>query len=313
MVRCAERSTAYCRDVPSSPEAVVVDGVSLRYGSTTAVDDVSFSLAPGTVTALLGPNGAGKTSIMEACEGIRRISAGSIRVLDNDPFTQRREISARVGAMLQAGGVYPAARVAETVADYCALYERGANPDQLITAVGLTHRRKATWKTLSGGERQRLSLALALCAKPEVAFLDEPTSGVDLEGRDAIASIVRQLADTGCAVLISTHDVAEIDTYASRVLILNHGRLMLDRSLGGNGDDTVEIRFRTDHAVDVHTLGLSTKTTPYENHGEIVVEATSGVVPALVDAVRRQGCEVRDLRVTSGVQALYRRIVSEVQ
>lgn len=313
MVRCAERSNAYSRDVPSSPEAVVVDGVTLRYGSTTAVDDVSFSLAPGTVTALLGPNGAGKTSLMEACEGLRRISTGSIRVLDNDPFSRRREISARVGAMLQSGGVYPAARVAETVADYCTLYQRGANPDQLITAVGLTHRRKATWKTLSGGERQRLSLALALCAKPEVAFLDEPTSGVDLEGRDAIARIVRQLADTGCAILISTHDVAEIDSYASRVLILNRGRLVADRSLDSTRDDVVEVRFRADRLLDLRSLGIATKTTPYERDGEIVVDATSGAVPTLVDAVRNQGFEVRDLRVTSGVQALYRRIVSEDQ
>ena len=313
MVRCAQRSDAYCRDVLNSPGAVVVDGVSLRYGSTTAVDDVSFSLESGTVTALLGPNGAGKTSLMEACEGLRPIVAGSIRVLGADPVNQKRDVSARVGAMLQSGGVYPAARVAETIADYCALYQRGVNPDELVTMVGLEHRRKATWRTLSGGERQRLSLALALCAKPEVAFLDEPTSGVDLEGRDAISRIVRRLAETGCAVLISTHDVAEIDSYASRVLILNRGRLVADRSLDNTRDDMVEVRFRADRLLDLHLLGVTTKTTPYERDGEIVVDSTSGTVPALVDAVRNQGFEVRDLRVTSGVQALYRRIVSEDQ
>ena len=311
MVRCAECSDAYCRDVPSSPEAVVVDGVTLRYGSVTALDDVSFSLASGTVTALLGPNGAGKTSLMEACEGLRRITQGSIRILDEDPFVRRRNVVSRVGVMLQSGGIYPTARVAETVSDYCALYERGAKPDELISLVGLDHRRKATWKTLSGGERQRLALALALCAKPDVAFLDEPTSGVDLEGRDAIASIVRRLADTGCAVLISTHDVGEIDSYATRVLILNRGRLMADRSLDSTRDDTVEIRFRTDPLVDLRSLATTTSTTPHESNGEIVVEAASETVSALVHAVRDQGFDVRDLRVSSGVHALYRRIVSE--
>ena len=313
MVRCAQCLDAYCRDVLNSPGAVVVDAVSLRYGSMTAVDDVSFALESGTVTALLGPNGAGKTSLMEACEGLRPISAGSIRVLGADPVNQERDVSARVGAMLQSGGIYPSSRVAETVADYCALYQRGVDPDELVTTVGLDHRRKATWRTLSGGERQRLSLALALCAKPEVAFLDEPTSGVDLEGRDAIARIVRRLAETGCAILISTHDVAEIDSYASRVLILNRGRLVADRSLDSTRDDMVEVRFRADRLLDLYSLGATTKTTPSERDGEVVVDCTSGAVPVIVDAVRNQGFDVRDLRVTSGVQALYRRIVSEGQ
>jgi len=171
--------------VQHASQAIIVEELVVRYGSVTAVDHVSFSLDYGSVTALLGPNGAGKTSLIEACEGIRVPTAGSIRVAGKNPRTERNQIAPPLGVMLQSGGIYPAARVRETVADYCALYQRGENPDELIELVGLSHRRQASWRTLSGGERQRLSLALALSARPTIAFLDEPTSGVDLEGRDA--------------------------------------------------------------------------------------------------------------------------------
>ncbi len=230
---------AYCRDVQHASDAVVVDDLVIRYGSTTAVDSISFSLQVGSVTALLGPNGAGKTSLMEACEGIRLPTSGSIRIAGLDPHQQRNKIDPPLGVMLQSGGIYPAARVRETVADYCALYQRGSDPDELLDRVGLTHRQNATWRTLSGGERQRLSLALALSARPTIAFLDEPTSGVDLEGRDAISDIIRELAKSGCAVLVSTHDVAEVDSYAERVLVLNHGRIASDRALTDSSDDIV--------------------------------------------------------------------------
>ena len=113
---------AYCRDVQRASQAIVVEELVVRYGSVTAVDHVSFSLDYGSVTALLGPNGAGKTSLIEACEGIRVPTAGSIRVAGKNPRTERNQIAPPLGVMLQSGGIYPAARVRETVADYCALY-----------------------------------------------------------------------------------------------------------------------------------------------------------------------------------------------
>ena len=300
---------AYCRDVLHASDAVVVDDLVIRYGSTTAVDSISFSLQVGSVTALLGPNGAGKTSLMEACEGIRLPTSGSIRIAGLDPHQQRNKIDPPLGVMLQSGGIYPAARVRETVTDYCALYQRGSDPDELLDRVGLTHRQNATWRTLSGGERQRLSLALALSARPTIAFLDEPTSGVDLEGRDAISDIIRELAKSGCAVLVSTHDVAEVDSYADRVLVLNHGRIAADRTLTDSSDDIVEIRFRTEPAIDRAMLSTTLGVAVELVGSDYLAFAPSSVVSMLGHAITGQGSQMRDLRVTSGIQALYRQIV----
>jgi len=188
--------------------AVEVSELVVRYGDITAVDGVSFTASHGHVTAVLGPNGAGKTSTIEVCEGYRRASSGHVRVLGFNPATQQRALSERMGVMLQEGGIYPSARVLETVRHYCALYGKGAKADVLVEQVGLGHREKSTWRQLSGGERQRLSLALALAAKPEVLFLDEPTAGVDVNGRARIRDIVLNLAHEGCAVVLATHELA---------------------------------------------------------------------------------------------------------
>ena len=111
--------------------AVEVSGLTVRYGDLQAVRDVSFTAAAGEITAVLGPNGAGKTSTIEVCEGFRRATAGSVRVLGLDPATQQRLLSERMGVMLQEGGVYPSARVLDTVRHYCALYGKGADASEL--------------------------------------------------------------------------------------------------------------------------------------------------------------------------------------
>lgn len=230
----------------------------VRYGEVEAVRGVSFTARAGEVTTVLGPNGAGKTSTIEVCEGFRRAAAGSVRVLGLDPATSQRELSRRMGVMLQEGGVYPAARVAETIRQYCTLYGRGADPAELLAAVGLADRANRTWKRLSGGEKQRLSLALALAARPDVAFLDEPTSGVDLNGRDAIRSIVAGLAAEGCAVVLATHELAEAERLADRVVIFDGGQVVADGSLAELRRGHDEIRFRSSPDLDVRALGRDT-------------------------------------------------------
>ena len=234
--------------------AVEVSGLTVRYGDLVAVDGVSFSAAAGAVTAVLGPNGAGKTSTIEVCEGYRRASAGSVRVLGLDPATDQRRLGERIGVMLQEGGVYPSARVLDTVRHYCALYDRGADPVALVEQVGLAARSKASWRRLSGGEQQRLSLALAMAAKPEVAFLDEPTSGVDVNGRDTIRGIVRGLADQGCAVVLATHELDEAERLADRVVIFDQGKVIADGTLADLRRGHDEIRFRSAADLDVQAL-----------------------------------------------------------
>ncbi|MEN9822400.1 MAG: ABC transporter ATP-binding protein [Ilumatobacteraceae bacterium] len=297
--------------------AIEVTGLSVRYGEREAVRGVSFSAAAGEVTAVLGPNGAGKTSTIEVCEGYRRAAAGQVRVLGLDPSTQQRLLSERMGVMLQEGGVYPGARVLDTVRHYCTLYGKGVDPVALTAQVGLTERSTSTWRRLSGGERQRLSLALALAARPEVAFLDEPTAGVDVQGRDTIRSIVRGLADAGCAVVLATHELDEAERLADRVVIFDSGEIIADGTLAELRAGHDEIRFRSDPSLDVLALAadlgmVASRVGP----DEFVIDApsTPRVMALLAGWLAERDLPLTDLR--AGAQRLedvFRRLLSEVE
>ena len=238
--------------------AVEIEDLTVRYGDLVAVDGISFTAAAGHITTVLGPNGAGKTSTIEVCEGYRRATTGTVRILGFDPATDQRRLSKHMGVMLQEGGVYPSSGVMETVQHYASLYGNGADVNAIVEAVGLAGKRKATWRRLSGGERQRLSLALALAAKPDVAFLDEPTSGVDINGRDAIRGIIRQLASNGCAVVLATHELDEAERLADHVVIIDHGVLVAAGTLAELRRGHDEIRFRSDPTVDLRALAAAT-------------------------------------------------------
>jgi ABC-2 type transport system ATP-binding protein len=254
--------------------AVDVRDLTVRYGDLVAVQQASFTAEAGQITAVLGPNGAGKTSTIEVCEGYRRAASGTVRVLGLDPATEQRRLGLHIGVMLQDGGVYPSARVFDTIRHYCRLHDRGADADELLHRVGLADRAKATWRRLSGGERQRLSLALALAAVPEVAFLDEPTSGVDVNGRDTIRAVVRELAATGCAVVLATHELDEAERLADHVVIFDHGTVVADSTLDALRRGHDEIRFRSSPHLD--TLALASAlgmVASRVGHDEYVIDA----------------------------------------
>jgi ABC-2 type transport system ATP-binding protein len=252
--------------------AVDIEGLVVRYGSVTAVDGVGFSAEAGEVTALLGPNGAGKTTTVETAEGYRRPDAGSVRVLGLDPVADHRSLVARIGVMPQDGGVYPGIRVAEALRLFAAYYDDPMDPGALLTRVGLDNRARAATRSLSGGERQRLSLALALVGRPEVAFLDEPTAGVDVGGRQVVRQVIRELRDDGVAVVLTTHELSEAEHLADRVVIVDRGRVVAAGTMSEllRGGD--EIRFGAPPGLDVAALGerLGAPVTE-ESHGEYLV------------------------------------------
>lgn len=237
--------------------ALEVDRLTVSYGSTRAVDRLSFTAEPGEVLALLGPNGAGKTSAVETLEGYRRPAEGTVRVLGLDPVADHRRLTPQIGVMLQAGGVYPGIRPLEALGHQASFYAEPYEPQALLARVGLTHLRRSPWRALSGGEQQRLSLALALIGRPRVAFLDEPTANVDVQGRQLIRRLVRELAHDGVCVVLTTHDLDEAEKVADRVVIIDRGRLITSgtpnelMSAGGSR----EIRFGAPPGIDTALLG----------------------------------------------------------
>lgn len=264
--------------------SVVVENLTVRYGDITAVDDVSFVAPRGSVTVILGPNGAGKTSTIEVCEGFRHATSGTVSVLGLDPQRQHHELTHRMGVMLQGGGVYPSARVKDVVSHFCSLYGKKIEPKNLLEKVGLSHRSTSTWRRLSGGEQQRLSLALALAGAPDVLFLDEPTSGVDIEGRDVIRDIIASAAGSGATVVLASHDMAEAQRVATHVVLFQHGRIVAAGPLNDITHGRKRLRFTSDTHLD--TLALSQEIGSLVSHcGEGVFEVTAESSARLVGRI----------------------------
>ncbi|MET9547554.1 ABC transporter ATP-binding protein [Streptomyces sp. NPDC006627] len=206
----------------------VIDVTDLRRvygGGFEAVRGVSFGVGRGELFALLGTNGAGKTSTMELLEGLAAPAGGRVRVLGHDPYTERSAVRPRIGVMLQEGGFPAELTVAETVRMWAGCTS-GARPvAEALETVGLGKRAGVRVKQLSGGEKRRLDLAMALIGRPEVLFLDEPTTGLDAEGRRETWELVRDLRDNGTTVLLTTHYLEEAEELADRLAILHEGRI----------------------------------------------------------------------------------------
>lgn len=214
-----------CDAVP----AVQVIGLTVRYGpegTPAAVDDLHLTAERGEVVVVLGPNGAGKTSTVESLEGYRRPVSGQVRVLGLDPIADHAALTGHIGVMLQRGGVYPMLGPRRALDLFAGYYPDPIPTDELLELVGLRAVASTPWRHLSGGEQQRLSLALALIGRPEVAFLDEPTAGVDPEGRVAIRGVVAGLKEKGVCTLLTTHELGEAERVADRIAIMSAGRIV---------------------------------------------------------------------------------------
>jgi ABC-2 type transport system ATP-binding protein len=206
--------------------AVEVAGLAKSYGRVRAVDGLTFEVPQGKVTALLGPNGAGKTTTVEICEGFRRPDSGVVRVLGLDPVRDGHLLKPRVGVMLQTGGCYPGARTLEMLELLAAHAAHPLDPHELLERLGLTKVARSTYRRLSGGEKQRLSLGLAVIGRPELVFLDEPTAGLDVQGRRDTWQLITDLRASGVTVVLTTHAMDEAERLADSVIIINGGRLV---------------------------------------------------------------------------------------
>jgi ABC-2 type transport system ATP-binding protein len=262
----------------------VIEIVGLRkaYARRNVLDGVDLTVRAGEVVALLGPNGAGKTTTVEIVEGYRAQDSGTVRVLGEEPARGGPALKARVGLMLQGGaGLEPRGTPRDLVRLYAAFHGGGgaaADADALIERVGLSAAARTRVRRLSGGERQRLSLAIALAGEPEVLILDEPTAGMDPEARRATRELIAALRDEGRTILLTTHDLGDVERLADRVAILHRGRIVAQGSpdeltTGGS----TAIRFRLHDAPPPTALQSLAKRITARNPG---VELRPGSGPS---------------------------------
>lgn len=271
--------------------SIAVSDLRMRYGATDVLMGVSFEVAKGEVVALLGPNGAGKSTTIEILEGVRRRSGGEARVLGADPESIDELWRARVGMVMQSWRDHARWNPRDLVEFLGRLYDpyaaESGRPrratDELLDMVGLGHVARQKIRTLSGGQRRRLDIAIGVIGRPEVLFLDEPTAGLDPEGRRDVHELIHGIVDhDDTAVLLTTHDLDEAGKIADRILVLAGGHIVADGSadaLAASLARDVQIRWTHGGRAHVHACAEAT---------EFVRDLLSGPT----------GAEVKDLEVS---------------
>jgi len=304
--------------------AVEVENLKVCYGEKVAVASLDLRVAAGEVVALLGRNGAGKTSTVETLEGYRKPTQGRVRVLGLDPSrrSEHRALASKMGVMLQKGGVYPGMGAREALRLFSSFYENPVDVESLLGDLDLTRVARTPWRRLSGGEQQRVSLALALVGRPAVAFLDEPTAGVDPHGRLVIRGKVSALRREGAAVLVTTHELDEAERIADRIAIMDKGLLVALGSpseLVSRSPRFGQVHFSAPAGIDTASLALHVSADVRETSpGTYTVSAgrDSGraspgdLVGALTGWLADQGLALGGLRVGASLEDVFLDVTS---
>ena len=278
-----------------STPVVELANATKRYGALLAVDNVSLAIGTGEVVAMLGPNGAGKTTSINLMLGLRSPTSGTARLFGMDPRDLRAR--SRVGVMLQESGVPGMLRVDEIVRLFCTYYPHPLPPAQAIAMAGLQEKSRTLVKDLSGGQHQRLYLALALCGDPEVLFLDEPTVGMDVEGRRRFLSEIADLGERGRTIVLTTHYLEEADQLAKRVIVIDHGHVIADSTpaeikarVAGK-----RVTFTTDRRLEETQLsGLPLNSIQLDQHR---VRLLTNQPEEVLRELFRRGIDVHELEV----------------
>src|SRR5215813_4020379 len=227
---------------------IEVQNLHKAYGDTVAVDDVCFAVEEGEIFGILGPNGAGKTTTVECVEGLRIPDRGEISVLGLDPRRDRAELTQRLGVQLQDSQLPDKLRVTEALELYGSFYRRPADWRALMDMLGLTEKSKTPFKKLSGGQKQRLSIALALVGSPEVAVLDELTTGLDPQARRDTWDLIEGVRASGVTIVLVTHFMEEAERLCDRVALIDSGKIVAmdtpSALAAGVADAAMRIRFR---------------------------------------------------------------------
>ncbi len=292
---------------PAIPLAAALDGVVKRYGSNIALDGVRLGIERAKVTALLGANGAGKTTAVSVLLGLAAPDAGRVSLLGGLP--QELETRRRIGVMLQSAALPDTLQVRELIALTSSYYPHPLRLAEVARLAGVGDLLGRRYGRLSGGQQRRVQFALAICGRPELLFLDEPTTGLDVEAREAVWSVVRALVEEGCAVLLTTHYLEEAEALAHRVAVLVRGRIVAEGTVDEVRAQGVSRRIRCItqiSAEQVRTWQDVGSVTRQDGRLEIEVMVAEPVVRRLLDAdprlaeleVRRAGLAEAFMQMT---------------
>jgi ABC-2 type transport system ATP-binding protein len=292
--------------MPSEAPVIHAEHLQKRYGRTVAVADVSLTVARGEIVGVLGRNGAGKTTTVEMIGGLRERDGGTVRVLGLDPdgsAQDRAALRERVGLQLQESALPARITVREAVVEYASFYDDPADPDELLRDLGLTEKAGTQYRALSGGQKQRLSIALALVGNPELAILDELTTGLDPQARRDTWDVIERVRQRGVTVVLVTHFMEEAERLCDRVVLVDAGRVVAEGTPA-----EVAARVGAEQTLAFHpsapvaSAGLGTLASVLEvaqdDHGTVRVRGTGNVVQDVMVALASAGVRPDDLRVT---------------
>jgi len=283
---------------------VQVEKLRKAYGTTVAVDEISFEVHEGEIFGMVGPNGAGKTTTIECLEGLRKPDAGLVRVLDLDPQQDGHALRLLTGMQLQQSNLPDRMRVWEALDLYASFYPKTADWKLLLTQLGLEEKRNAAFSKLSGGQKQRLFIALALLPDPQLVFLDELTTGLDPQARHAIWDLVSEMRQRGKTVLLTTHFMEEAERLCDRVAILDYGKIValdtpaalicsleMEERVIFSIDGSLPAGFEKALSGDVDLKVVGNRVTVQARNGRQVP-----LVSEVVNLLTAQGIPFRDLR-----------------
>ena len=280
---------------------IEVENLVKTYDDINVVDSVSFSVEEGEIFGIVGPNGAGKTTIVESVEGLRRPDGGSIRVLGLDPIRDRYEIAERVGAQLQESRLQDKITVAEALELYSSFYQDPVDWRELLDRLGLQDKVDARYANLSGGQKQRLAIALALVGSPEIAVLDELTTGLDPQARRSMWDTIEQIRSGGVTVVLVTHFMEEAERLCDRVMVIDHGRVVaidspsgLIRRVGSEQRLTFRPSAPIDNEAFANVPGI---TTVAHSGSQVVITGTGNVVHSVTALLADRDVVPENLRV----------------
>jgi ABC-2 type transport system ATP-binding protein len=287
--------------------AVEISDLLVRYGNRAVVDRLGFTANAGEITALIGPNGAGKTTTVEVCVGLRARQSGTVQVLGRDPRSFTPDDRARIGVMLQDGGLYPTAQAGPWLRALSRQYREPRDPEALMEQLGIDPL-GTTVRRMSGGEVQRLKLASALIGQPEVLFLDEPTTALDAQARAALLNFLTELRDGGTCIVLTTHLLDDVEQVADRVTIMNRGTAVLDGTVAELTGTAQSLRFRATAGLPLATLqGVlpDAYLVRESGTGTYVIEGvpTPSIVATITNWCAEQGILATDIRTGRGTLA----------